>query len=168
MLIRLRCRQRRADTPRRSRPRAVGFKRLGKLKCGGRSPILVGMHPKVRRPTGSVMCNLYSMTNAIRDLFNVGRHHRQPAAAAGDLSGSDGSRRLRQRRRARIDHDALGHAEPAAFPGNEHPQHQIATLAAMACAGKPVPRARRPLNVIHGNDRFTKFNKARGNSPDRS
>jgi hypothetical protein len=23
---------------------------LGKLKCGGRSPILVGMHPKVRRP----------------------------------------------------------------------------------------------------------------------
>ncbi|HEV2041668.1 MAG TPA: group II intron reverse transcriptase/maturase, partial [Casimicrobiaceae bacterium] len=22
---------------------------------------------------------------------------------------------------------------------------------------------RRPLNVIHGNDRFTKFNKARGN-----
>src|SRR5665647_2340494 len=26
-------------------------------------------------------------------------------------------------------------------------------------------KLRRPLNVIHGNDRFTKFNKARGNSP---
>ena len=25
-------------------------------------------------------------------------------------------------------------------------------------------KLRRPLNVIHGNDRFTKFNKARGNS----
>jgi hypothetical protein len=64
-----------------------------------------------------------------------------------------------------------GNAEPAAVPRhhNEHPQHQIATLAAMACAGKPVPRARRPLNVIHGNDRFKKFStKHEGNSPDRS
>ena len=26
-------------------------------------------------------------------------------------------------------------------------------------------KLRRPLNVIHGNDRFTKFNKARGNPP---
>jgi hypothetical protein len=120
-LIRLRCRQRRADTPRRSRPRAVGFKRPG--NCSASSSAVAahrsssGCTQRLGGPTGSVMCNLYSMTNAIRDLFKVGRHHRQPAAAAGDLSGSDGSRRLRQRRRARIDHDALGHAEPAAFPG---------------------------------------------------
>ena len=25
-------------------------------------------------------------------------------------------------------------------------------------------KLRRPLNIIHGNDRFTKFNRARGNS----
>src|SRR5665647_652671 len=29
-------------------------------------------------------------------------------------------------------------------------------------------KLRRPLNVIHGNDRFTKFNRARGNSVDSS
>jgi hypothetical protein len=27
-------------------------------------------------------------------------------------------------------------------------------------------KLRRPLNVIHGNDHFTKFNRARGNSQD--
>src|SRR5260221_10943867 len=48
----------------------------------------------------------------------------------------------------------MGHAEPTATSGhhNQHPQHRVAALAAMACAGKPMSRADVIVLRIRGDD----------------
>jgi len=72
--------------------------------------------------------------------YRLGPEHPYPV---GDLSRSDGSRRPRQRRRARIDHDALGHAEPAAVSGDDDERPQQTAINRFNCAGKkPVGMSR--------------------------
>ena len=121
------------------------------------------------------MCNLYSMTKnqaAIRDLFKIGRDTTGnlpplpaifPDQMAPVVRVSEGERELIMMR--------WGMPNPPQYPGittnirNTNSPHWRRWLGAESRCLVPEER---PLNVIHGNDRFTKFNKARGNSPDRS
>jgi hypothetical protein len=57
---------------------------------------------------------------------------RQPRADAGSVSGLSGSGGAQHRRRARVEHDAVGHAAATAHrraARHQHPQHVIAALA---------------------------------------
>jgi putative SOS response-associated peptidase YedK len=92
------------------------------------------------------MCNLYSITKnqaAIRDLFKVARDTTGnlpplpaifPDLMAPVVRVNEGERELTMMRWG---------MPPAAVSGHhdQHPQHWVATLATMACAGEPVPRA---------------------------
>ena len=66
---------------------------------------------------------------------------RQPRADAGRVSGLSGSGGPQHRHRARVDHDAVGHAAATAHrraAGHQHPQHVVTALARLAQAGEPL------------------------------
>ena len=91
------------------------------------------------------MCNLYSITTnqeAIIRLFRVmNRYVGNLPPMPGVFPRLSGARGAQRWRRARADHDALGHAataKVAVAPGDEHPEYVVAALARLVEAGEPL------------------------------